>query len=315
LRIVKSYSLLSFYLLQPSVLKIRIALLDQKAVDKAYKQFAKYFIDPKIQENIKTVKEEQYQATFLNELFVRIMDYTLFPDKNHNLVTEQKNEGNSRKAGGAMLKGDAVIAVIELKGTKTKDLESTRKQAFDYKNFNTGCHYVITSNFEKLRFYIDDASTHEEFDLFSLSRKRFELLYLCINKEQLLQHTPKTIKEESLVEEEKITKSFYKDYSLFKRELWKDLAKNNLKPLKLLAAQHKSVEKEIIDDIVTETDDEFTRLEKNVKRTLFKKSQKLIDRFLFIFFAEDRGLLQPNYTLKTIEEWETVRKLGVTESL
>jgi hypothetical protein len=69
---VKSYSLLSFYLLQPSVLKIRIALLDQKAVDKAYKQFAKYFIDPKIQENIKTVKEEQYQATFLNELFVKI---------------------------------------------------------------------------------------------------------------------------------------------------------------------------------------------------------------------------------------------------
>jgi type I restriction-modification system DNA methylase subunit len=300
---------------QPSVLKSHIALLDQKAVDKAYKQFAKYFLDPKIQENIKTAKEEQYQATFLNELFVKIMGYTLFPDKNHNLVTEQKNEGNSRKADGAILKGDAVTAVIELKGTKTKDLESIRKQAFDYKNFNTGCNYVITSNFEKLRFYIDDASNHEEFDLFSLSRKQFELLYLCINKEQLLQHTPKTIKEESLVEEEKITKSFYKDYSLFKRELWKDLAKNNLKPLKLLVAQHKSVEKEIIDDIATETDDEFIRLEKNVKRTLFKKSQKLIDRFLFIFFAEDRGLLQPNYTFKTIEEWETVRKLGVTESL
>jgi hypothetical protein len=268
---------------QPSVLKSHIALLDQKAVDKAYKQFSKYFLDPKIQENIKTAKEEQYQATFLNELFVKIMGYTLFPDKNHNLVTEQKNEGNSRKADGAILKGDAVTAVIELKGTKTKDLESIRKQAFDYKNFNTGCNYVITSNFEKLRFYIDDASTHEEFDLFSLSRKQFELLYLCINKEQLLQHTPKTIKEESLVEEEKITKSFYKDYSVFKRELWKDLAKNNLKSLKLLAAQHKSVEKEIIDDIATETDDEFTRLEKNVKRTLFKKSQKLIDRSISIY--------------------------------
>ena len=31
--------------------------------------------------------------------------------------------------------------------------------------------------------------------------------------------------------------------------------------------------------------------EKNIKLTLFKKSQKLIDRFLFILFAEDRGLL------------------------
>ncbi|WP_298954582.1 N-6 DNA methylase [uncultured Nonlabens sp.] len=300
---------------QPSVLKSHIALLDHKAIDKAYKQFANYFLDPKIQENIKVAKEEQYQATFLTELFVKIFGYTLFPDKNHNLVTEQKNEGNSRKADGAILKGDAVTAVIELKGTKTKDLESIRKQAFDYKNFNTGCNYVITSNFEKLRFYIDDASNFEEFDLFSLSRKRFELLYLCINKEQLLQHTPKSIKEESLVEEEKITKSFYKDYSLFKRELWKDLAKNNVKSLKLLAAQHRSVENEIVDGLVTEADDDLTRLEKNVKRTLFKKSQKLIDRFLFIFFAEDRGLLQPNYTLKSIEEWETVRKLGVEESL
>lgn len=300
---------------QPSVLKSHIALLDHKAVDKAYKQFANYFLDLKIQENIKVAKEEQYQATFLNELFVKIFGYTLFPDKNHNLVTEQKNEGNSRKADGAILKGDAVTVVIELKGTKTKDLESIRKQAFDYKNFNTGCNYVITSNFEKLRFYIDDASNFEEFDLFSLSRKRFELLYLCINKEQLLQHTPKSIKEESLVEEEKITKSFYKDYSLFKRELWKDLAKNNIKSLKVLAAQHRSVEKELADGPVTEADDELNRLEKNVKRTLFKKSQKLIDRFLFIFFAEDRGLLQPNYTLKSIEEWETVRKLGVEESL
>ena len=30
---------------------------------------------------------------------------------------------------------------------------------------------------------------------------------------------------------------------------------------------------------------------KNIKLNLFKKSQKLIDRFLFVFFGEDRGLL------------------------
>ena len=300
---------------QPSVLKSHIALLDHKAVDKAYKIFANYFLDPKIQENIKVAKEEQYQATFLSELFVKVFGYTLFPDKNYNLVTEQKNEGNSRKADGAILKGEEITAVIELKGTKTKDLESIRKQAFDYKNFNTGCSYVITSNFEKLRFYIDDASTHEEFDLFSLSRKQFELLYLCLNEEHLLLHTAKTIKEESLVEEEKITKSFYKDYSLFKRELWKDLASNNVKSLKALAARHASIEREIETDGIPAQENDLSALEKNVKRTLFKKSQKLIDRFLFIFFAEDRGLLKPNYTLQSIKEWETVSKLGVAETL
>ena len=36
---------------------------------------------------------------------------------------------------------------------------------------------------------------------------------------------------------------------------------------------------------------------------LFKKTQKLLDRFLFIFFAEDSGLLPPNLISKIIEKW------------
>jgi len=34
------------------------------------------------------------------------------------------------------------------------------------------------------------------------------------------------------------------------------------------------------------------------KLTLFKKSQKLLDRFLFVFFAEDGGLIPPNAVSK-----------------
>ena len=43
------------------------------------------------------------------------------------------------------------------KSTKTKDLESIRLQAFDYKANQAKCVYVITSNFEKVRFYINNA--------------------------------------------------------------------------------------------------------------------------------------------------------------
>ena len=48
---------------------------------------------------------------------------------------------------------------------------------------------------------------------------------------------------------------------------------------------------------------------KNIKQALFKKSQKLIDRFLFIFFAEDRGLLPPNSTVKILEQWNKLKEL------
>ena len=50
--------------------------------------------------------------------------------------------------------------------------------------------------------------------------------------------------------------------------------------------------------------EELKALEKNVKLSLFKKSQKLIDRFLFIFFAEDRDLLPPNSTIQILDKWK-----------
>src|SRR5690554_1336779 len=214
------------------------------------------------------------------------------PQPNFNLTTEFKNVKNSRKADGAILDKDEAIAVIELKGTKTKDLESIRQQAFDYKANQPGCVYVITSNFEKLRFYINNAVDFEEFDLFMLSYERFEMLYLCLHKNNLLQHLPLKIKEASLHEEEDITKKFYSDYSNFKRELFRDMVKRNLRnpALKELG-------------------------ESSSKKELFKKTQKLLDRFLFIFFGEDRGLLPPNSIPKILEQWESLKKMDAYSAL
>src|SRR5690606_21678033 len=145
--------------------------LDDQVVDKAYKKFTSYFQHPEIQENIRKSKEEQFQATFLNELFVKILGYTLNPNPSYNLSTEFKNESNNRKADGAILQNGNAIGVIELKGTNTKHLEGIRQQAFDYKANQKQCVYVITSNFEKLRFYIQDATEFLEFDLFELNRE------------------------------------------------------------------------------------------------------------------------------------------------
>ena len=281
-------------LYQTSVLKNYLKRQDKEPVAKAYKKFSKYFHNPSIQQNIRDSKEEQFQEGFLRELFVDILGYTLNPQPNFNLTTELKNEKGAKKADGAILLDGNALGVIELKSTKTKDLESIRQQAFDYKANQTGCVYVITSNFEKLRFYINNAVEFEEFDLFTLTQTQFELLYLCLHKDNLLSNVPLKIKEASVREEEVITKKFYNDYSLFKRELFRDLVKLNMK-------------NEVFRAELNHEDTE--RGNKNIKHALFKKSQKLIDRFLFIFFAEDRDLLPPNSTLKILEQWNKLKDL------
>lgn len=286
-------------LYQASVLKKYLKQLDTTKLNKAYKKYSKYFLNSTIQENIRNSKEEEYQGIFLTELFVNVLDYTLKPKADFNLVAEYKNQTNARKADGAILSNDVAVGVIELKGTNTKDLESIRKQAFDYKANQKGCVYVITSNFEKLRFYINDATEFEEFNLFELTEEQFALFYLCLQKDNVLNNVPLKIKEASVVEEEQITKQFYKDYSLFKRELFRDLVKRNAKRLKNL--QNST---ELSDNLDDEVKAELLRLEKNVKLTLFQKSQKLIDRYLFVFFAEDRGLLPPNSTLQILDKWK-----------
>ncbi|TYB80339.1 N-6 DNA methylase [Bizionia saleffrena] len=290
-------------LFQTSVLKQHLSLQDQDVIAKAYKKYTKYFLNPTIQENIRGSKEEEYQGIFLTELFVNILGYTLKPNADFNLVAEYKNQNNARKADGAILNNDVAIGVIELKGTNTKDLESIRKQAFDYKANQKGCVYVITSNFEKLRFYINDATEFEEFNLFELSPERFALFYLCLQKDNVLNNNPLKIKEASVVVEEQITKQFYKDYSLFKRELFRDLVKRNVKRIKTEALSRANQSQ--LTEVENEDEKaEQLKLEKNVKLTLFKKSQKLIDRYLFIFFAEDRGLLPPNSTQQILDKWK-----------
>jgi len=261
-------------LFQNSVLKKYLQRLDQKKVDQAWEVFSSHFHNKEIQENIRAAKEEQYQGEFLIDLFVKVFGYIKNPSPSFNLTTELKNVKGAKKTDGAILKGDTALAVIELKGTKVTDLDKVESQAFGYKNNQPGCNYVITSNFEKLRFYIDNAVDHEPFNLFSLTRERFNVLWLCLSSESLLKDLPKQIKDESLTEEEDITKKLYKDYSLFRNEIFASIQKNN---------------------------PEYDKL------TLFKKTQKLLDRFLFIFFAEDKQLLPPNSINSIVSQWTELR--------
>ena len=78
------------------------------------------------------------------------------------------------------------------------------------------------------------------------------------------------------MQEQNVTKELYAHYSLFKRKLFQNIAEQNTQHDKLL---------------------------------LFKKTQKLLDRFLFIFFAEDRLLLPPNSVREILAQWEQLKEL------
>ena len=255
---------------QNTIFQKYLKTLNQETINQKWEVFKGHFHNIEIQENIRNSKEEQYQGEFLIDLFVNVLGYTKNPTPKFNLTTEYKNVKDSKKADGAIIINDKVVGIIELKGTNTTDLSKIEDQAFGYKNNQPDCKYIITSNFEKIRFYIDNAIDHLEFNLFTLSKEDFKKLYLCLSFESLNSDIPKKIKDESLSQEDIITKRLYKDYSLFKRELFQNL---------------------------TELNPDINQLE------LFKKSQKLIDRFLFLFFGEDRFLLPPNSVRLILSDW------------
>jgi len=116
---------------QRSVLNKYLLSLDNLVIEKVYKEFKEFYGDKERIENIKLLKEENYQEGFLRELFVDVLGYTISPNKNYDLTTEYKNENDSKKADGAILKDGDAIAVIELKSTKTVDMKSIEEQAFN----------------------------------------------------------------------------------------------------------------------------------------------------------------------------------------
>ena len=270
-------------LFQKTILKKYLNALPVEDTSTPWQLYQQYFLNKEIQQNIQQSKEEQFQEGFLRELFVKVLGYTLNPSPGFNLITEKKNETNSKKADGAILLDGNVIGVIELKDHKTTDLAKIEAQAFGYKSQHKGTRLVIISNFEKLRLYIDNAVEFMEWNLFQLTEDDFRELYLCLAWTQVVSGTALKIKDESVSTEDQITKALYKDYSQFKRLLFADILKLNP---------------------VAEGKDE-----KEWQLLLFKKTQKLLDRLLFIFFAEDCGLLPPNSMMQIIDQWETLKEL------
>ena len=219
---------------------------------------------------IKGFKEEEYQDGFFKDVFENCLGYTLKTTNpsNFNLEREKKNETDSKKADGVIYVDGEVIGVVELKDQKTKQLDLIETQAFNYHNSHSNSKYVIISNFDELRFYIDKKTAYEKFSLFSLSYEEFKKLHLLLSYESIQENIPQKLKDKSSTFEAVISKELYKDFTIFRTQLFENIIINN-------------------PDID--------------KSLLLRLTQKLCDRIVFILFAEDRALLRHN-TIKEIRE-------------
>jgi len=249
---------------QKSVLKN--ASQDESKVALRWAQYQKYLA--KI-DFIKTVKEEKYQDGFLKDIFENCLGYTLDSTNpsDFNLEREKKNETDGKKADAVIYVNEKVIGIIELKAQDTKNLDKIEIQAFNYHNSHTNSKYIIISNFDELRFYIDKKTAYEKFSLFSLDYEAFKKLHLLLSFESIKNDVPLKLKEKSATFEQDISKSLYRDFSHFRTHLFENLVKNN------------------------DLD----------KAKLLRLTQKLCDRIIFVLFAEDRGLLTAN-TIQEIRE-------------
>jgi len=237
---------------------------DESIVALRWAEYQKYV--SKI-EFIRTVKEEKYQDGFLKDIFENCLGYTLDSTNpnDFNLEREKKNETDGKKADGVIYVDNKVIGIVELKAQDTKNLDKIELQAFNYHNSHSNSKYIIISNFDELRFYIDKKTAYERFSLFNLNYDEFKKLHLLLSYESIKENLPQKLKEKSATFEKDISDRLYKDFSLFRTHLFENIVKNN-------------------------------NLDKAL---LLRLTQKLCDRIIFILFAEDK-LLIPENTIKNM---------------
>jgi len=228
-------------------------------------------------------KEKSIQTLFLQRVFEEILGYPsqLSGEKKYNLLIEPTTDFDSTEPDGALgffdLNLKKVRAVIELKSSNIdldkkqlnrKDNKSPVEQAFSYSYKFDGCKWVIVSNFKDIRLYNTERGInfYQKFNVLDLhDENKFRKFYFIFNKDNLLSMTEESLIEkltkETNLKEENITKEFYSKYKETRNRLYKQLTEDN------------------------------AQIDKNI---ILEKTQKIIDRVIFISFCEDLGLLPYN---------------------
>ena len=242
---------------------------------------------------IKDYNEEQLQARFATEVFEKTLGYKNSFNETWEYELERKTDVDGQKPdivlGEFTSDESKVIAVVELKDFKYYDLDKKQnrvgdkrtpvEQGFGYApKFGGNCRWVLVSNLNEIRLYNKD--NEQEYERFYIEDfedefefKRF--LYL-LSKENILDRKLDNLIDLKIKEEEKIEREFYTKYKSIRSK----------------------IVSQVIEDNKTYNAD-----------VLIEKSQKLLDRFLFIAFCEDKNIIPANsYKTMVLSSNENVTK-------
>ncbi|SEH04229.1 Eco57I restriction-modification methylase domain-containing protein [Candidatus Venteria ishoeyi] len=221
-------------------------------------------------------KETALHSHFIQKILIEVLGYTGFNGESWNLSQEQKiSTGSVDVALGTFTaEHSQIIAPFELKGAKTKDLDaimpgrhkSPVQQAWEYAMDAPGASWVLVSNYLEIRLYAIGygRQNYESWDLSKLTEPgEYARLQWLLSSKQLLTGETAAILQQSEALDKEITDKLYCNYKALRETLFNTLITDNPGTPAL--------------DIIRHT-------------------QKILDRILFIAFAEDRGLL-PDKTL------------------
>ncbi len=236
------------------------------------------------------LKETGLQGFFLKEIFSDVLGYQTASDNplTWNLNQEQATEIGGKSADGSLgfFTPDEtdIRAVIELKDANTNPDEKQHRQndnrtpveqAFSYKHQSgKKCLWIIVSNFVEIRLYHHLSSA--EYEVFNIEEltvwENFRKFHYLLSFNNLIAPTGESaidrLYKNNEAEEQNISKELYSIYKQTRIKLFEHLKLNNPDKTELL---------------------------------LLEKTQKLLDRFIFVCFCEDNRLL-PDKTFRSIIE-------------
>ena len=240
---------------------------------------------------LKTDKETSREQAYNQDFFKTILGYKEKPAAPFTLEPKATTEKGQLPDAVLSHNGDNIAAVVELKGAsisldKPQQREgnmSPVQQAFKYKTQYRRCPFVIVSNFYEFRLYQDNQLDYESWTLDDLidptnDYENFKSWYVLLRSDNFITESGSSKTEgllsEVRINQEQIGKAFYSHYKEARLGLLRDLYQRN-----------KSVRADINFGI--------------------EKAQKIIDRIVFVCFAEDRGLLPDNILHQVIESSKT----------
>lgn len=232
--------------------------------------------------SIETQKETALHGNFKQRIICDVLGYQDFNDSGQWTVDveAQIGAGSVDLALGQFSKGERrIIAPFELKGAKTKNLDAIMpgraktpvQQAWEYASDNVGTKWVLVSNYLEIRLYsyADGRQFHDSFDLAKLhDPAEYQRFMLLLSADNLLSGRTLALLEESRKEDRDITARLYADYRTLRSDL--------------IGAVR-------------------TALPEGDPLEAIRLGQTILDRVLFIAFAEDNGLLPDDSLLNAFQ--------------